>query len=247
MRTVHIKQKLEELGVAIDGVVMGDFDYIGEFTAKRDRKPGDPNYKSAGAFYRSNYERGILIYYLIRQFNLTSMLEIGFGRGYATFCAARAFHDAGLPGKIVTIDPALDENYLKALQHVFPNDWFTYITFTKGRSQDMLPRVEGTFDLVYIDGDHSYVATKHDWEMTKDRYNKFLLFDDYHLPSKEDKGTIQCSQLIDEVDETKEGCKEKELIILDRRLFFDDRGLRDDQIDYGQVLLTRSGVTRDDW
>lgn len=242
MKTVHIKHKLEEMGVALDGIIMGDFDFIGEFTAKRDRKPDDPNYKKYGAFYRANYERGILIYNLIRQHNLTSMLEIGFGRGYATFCAARAFHDAGVGGKIVTIDPALDENYLKALQHVLPNDWFTYVNFVKGTSQEMLKKVDGSFDLVYIDGDHSYLATKSDWELTKDRYNKFLLFDDYHLPTKQDSGTIQCSQAIDEVDDPS-----KELIIMDRRMFFDDRRFTDDQIDYGQVLLTKPGVNRDDW
>ncbi len=242
MKQVHIKQKLEEMGVATDGIMMGDFDFIGEYTAKRDRKPDDPNYKRAGAFYRANYERGILIYHLIRQYNLSSMLEIGFGRGYATFCAAKAFHDAGSGGKIVTIDPALDENYVKALQHVLPKDLFTYITFMKGPSQEVLKKVDGRFDLVYIDGDHSYGATKSDWEMCKDKYDKFLLFDDYHLPSKEDKGTIQCSQAIDEVDDPS-----KELIIMDRRLFFDDRRLSDDQIDYGQVLLTKPGTGRDDW
>lgn len=242
MKHVHIKQKLEEMGVAVDGIIMGDFDYVGEFTAKRDRKPDDPNYKKYGAFFRANYERGILIYHLIRQYNIASVLEVGFGRGYSTFCAAKAFHDAGIPGKIMTVDPNLDEKYINALQQVFPQDWFTYITFAKGRSQDVLPKSEGTFDLVYIDGDHSYAATKSDWEMTKDRYNKFLLFDDYHLPSKQDKGTIECSQLIDEVDDPS-----KELIIMDRRMFFDDRRFTDEQIDYGQVLLTKSGVGRDDW
>jgi len=242
MRTVNIKHKLEEMGVAVDGIIMGDFDYIGEYTAKRNRRPDDPNYKRYGAYYRSNYERGILIYYLIRQFNLTSMLEIGFGRGYATFCAAKAFYDAGIGGKIVTVDPALNEEYIKNLQHVLPQELFTYINFYKGPSQEVLSQIDGSFDLVYIDGDHSYQATKHDWEKTKDRYNKFLLFDDYHMPSKEDKGTIQCSQLIDEIDDPS-----KELIIMDRRMFIDDRFLADDKIDYGQVLLTKPGVSRDDW
>jgi len=241
MKHISIKQKLEEMGVALDSVTMGDFDYIGEYTAKRDRKPNDPNYKKYGSYYRSNYERGILIYYLIRQYNLSSMLEIGFGRGYATFCAARAFHDAGIAGKVTTIDPALDEKFLQMLQQVFPKDWFGYVQFAKGTSQAILPQLNESFDLIYIDGDHSYPGTKHDWEGTKDKWNKFLLFDDYHLPTKGDPG-IQCSQLIDEVDDPS-----KELIIMDRRMFFDDRRFTDDQIDYGQVLLTKPGVGRDDW
>lgn len=246
MKTLNIKQKLEDIGVATNGIIMGDFDYIGEFTAKRDRKPDDPNYKRYGAFYRSNYERGILIYHLIRQFNLTSMLEIGFGRGYSTFCAARAFHDAGIVGKIVTIDPALDEKYISALQHVFPQDWFKSITFMKGTSKEVLPQINESFDLVYIDGDHSYAGTRSDWEMTRDKFTKFTLFDDYHLPTKEDAG-IQCRHAIDEIDETKEGCKEKEFLRMDRRMFYDDRQLSDDQIDYGQILLTKNTVVRDDW
>ncbi len=248
MKRVHIKQKLEMMGVSLDSISMGNFDYIGEFTAKRDRKPDDPLYHKTGAFYRANYERGILIYYLIRQFNLTSFLEVGFGRGYSTFCAARAFHDAGVKGKITTIDPNLDENYLKALQTVFPKDWFSYITFVKDLSQSALQKNKESFDLVYIDGDHSYAATKSDWDLTKNKFNSHLLFDDYHLPEKEDKGTIQCSLLIDEIDWKEENCEEPELLILDRRLFFDDRRFTDEQINYGQVLMTKKGVnSRDDW
>ena len=216
MRHVNVKQKLEEMGVYLDSIVMG-------------------------AFYRSNYERGILIYYLIRQHNLTSMLEIGFGRGFSTFCAARAFHDAGIAGKVVTIEPNLDEKFLGMLQHVFPKDWFKYVQFMKGTSQQALPQLNESFDLVYIDGDHSYEGTRFDWEHTKDRWNNFLLFDDYHLPRKDDPG-IKCSQLIDEIDDPS-----KELIIMDRRMFFDDRQFTDSQIDYGQVLLSKKGTARDDW
>ena len=247
MKKVNIKNKLEQMDIAVDSIVMGDFDYIGEFTAKRNRDKDDPNYKKYGSFYRSNYERGILIYFLIRHYNLSSMLEIGFGRGYSTFCAAKAFYDAGVEGKITTVDPALNEEYVKALCKVFPNELFSYISFMKGTSRDIIPTLNENFDLVYIDGDHSYAGTKLDWEMTKNKFNKFLLFDDYHLPSKNDAG-IQCRDAIDEIKEDTEACKEKELIILDRRLFFDDRQFTDDQIDYGQVLLTKEIVNeRDDW
>jgi hypothetical protein len=169
------------------------------------------------------------------------MLEIGFGRGYSTFCAARAFHDAGIAGKVVTIEPALDEKFVGALQQVFPQDWFKYVQFAKGTSQQILPQIQESFDLVYIDGDHSYAGTKFDWDNTKDKWNKFLLFDDYHMPDKDDPG-IQCSQLINEIDDPT-----KELIIMDRRMFFDDRQFTDQQINYGQVLLTKAGVARDDW
>lgn len=242
MKTTHIKQKLEEIGVPLNSIVLGDFDIIGEYCAKRTRSPGDENYKRFGFTYKANYERGIILYYLIRQFNLRSMLEIGTGRGYATFCAARAFHDSGFQGTIKTIDPNLDEKLLSALTQVFPADWFKMIQFFRGTSQEAFTQLgDEKFDLIYIDGDHSYEGTKFDWEGTKDRYTHFLLFDDYHLPTKNDPG-IQCNKLIDEINDPS-----KELLITDRRIFLDDRGFTDDQVNYGQVLITKEGVKRDDW
>ena len=169
------------------------------------------------------------------------MLEIGFGRGYSTFCAAKAFYDAGVDGKITTIDPALDEKYLNMLSQVIPKDWFKYVQFVRGDSTKVLPELNEEFDFVYIDGDHSYQGVKSDWEFTKDKWKKCLLFDDYHLPTKNDPG-IQCRDLIDSIEDDS-----KELIIMDRRMFFDDRKFSDDQIDYGQVLLTKPGLQTDDW
>ena len=244
MKKILIKDKFEEINFNISSIALGDFDFIGEFTAKKNRDRNHPLFKTAGCFFRPNYERGLLIYSLITKFRLTSLLEIGFGRGYSTFCAAKAFHDAGINGKIVTIDPNLDKQFLDALSQIFPKEWFEMIEFHKGTSQGLLPTMTDKYDLVYIDGDHTYDAVKSDWELTKDRYNQFLLFDDYHLPSKSDEG-IECAKLIDSIEDDS-----KELIIMDRRIFFDDRRLPDSKIDYGQVLLSKSlegfGIKKDD-
>lgn len=246
MKIVHIKQKLEELGVSIDSIVMGDFDALAEFTAKRFRGNDDPNYKKFGCFYRANYERGILLYYLFRQYKLSSMLEVGFGRGYATLSAAKAFHDAGVAGNIVTIDTKFDDQNIEMLKRIFPKEWFNYIKFAQGRSQDVIPNVEGKFDLVYIDGDHSYEGTKLDWELTKNKCDKVMLMDDYHLSSRAEPG-IQCRRAIDEIDWNAEGFNDPELLVMDRRLFVDERGYTDEQVDYGMVLATRTGVSTDEW
>lgn len=239
MKRVHIVEKLKQIGVELEDISLGDFDRIGEFTAKRERSPDSEHYRTAGAFYRSNYERGVLIYYLIRKFNLTSFLEIGFGRGYSTLCAAKAFHDSGVQGKITTIDPNLDEKFIQALGTVFPREWFSYIQFVKGTSRQCLPTITDSYDFVYIDGDHSYEGTKFDWENTKDKYNKFLLFDDYHLPSKDDPG-IECRKAIDEIEDDS-----KEFLVIDRRIFTDERKVPDEDVNYGQVLLAKKGSTLD--
>jgi len=245
MQRVHIKDKLTSMGIAIGDIALGDFDRIGHYTALRERQPGTDGYNRFGAFYRANYERGILIYNLIRANGLTSMLEIGFGRGYATFCAAKAFTDAGVDGRIVTIDPNMDENFLNALQRIFPSAWFACIEFIKSMSAPALEVIEGSFDLVYIDGDHSYAGTLADWMGTRKRFNRFMLFDDYHLPTKQDPG-IQCARVIDGIDWTTENCLEPELLVADRRLFVDDRGIADDEIDAGQVLFSKILPSTDD-
>ena len=66
----------------------------------------------------------------------------------------------------------------------------------------------------------------------EDKYEKLLLFDDYH--KQQTDSSIECSQTIDQIED-----ESKQLIIMDRRIFHDDRELSDDQIDYGQVLLTK--------
>lgn len=234
MKEMFVQEKLSQIDFSLEDIRLGDFDFVGELTAKKNRGRDSELYKTAGCFFRPNYERGILIYALIKKFRIESYMEIGFGRGYSCFCAAMAMADCGIDGKITTIDPALDENFLKSLTAHFPKEWFDKIKFVKNYSQQALADIsdDEKYDLIYVDGDHTYDAVKKDWEMCKDRFNKFILFDDYHKPTKDSGAGIQCAKLIDEID-----YNEKELIIMDRRIFFDDRRVSDEDIDYGQVLM----------
>ena len=234
MKKIFIKEKLNNIGVDVEDIVLGDFDQIGEYTAKKNRSPDNVFYKNSGCFFRPNYERGILMYYLTKNFKFESILEIGFGRGYSSFCMAKAMCDNNIDGKITTVDPNFDVNFLNQLAKIFPKQWFEKIEFISSTSDDYFLNNPGKkYDFVYIDGDHTFQAVKNDWENTKNKFKKALLFDDYHLPTKASGPGIQCAQLIDTIED-----KSKELIIMDRRIFSDDRCLKDSEIDYGQVLLT---------
>jgi predicted O-methyltransferase YrrM len=238
MKKLLIQEKLKNMDVSIEDICLGDFDVIGEYTAKKNRGRNSELYSNVGCFFRPNYERGILMYYIVRKMNIKSVLEIGFGRGYATFCMAKAMCDHGIDGKITTVDPNFDQDFLNNLGKIFPQEMFEKIEFVRGTSDGYFKEnSDKKFDFIYIDGDHTFNAVSNDWNNSKDKYNKALLFDDYHLPSKASGPGIQCAKLIDTIDD-----ETKELIIMDRRIFLDDRGYTDDQIDYGQVLLTKEGI-----
>jgi len=235
MKIIDIRDKLKELDSPVEEISLGDFDVIGHYTANKPRPRGSELYNKHGCFFRANYERGILAYTLVKKFGIESFLEIGFGSGYTTLCVAKAMLDAGIDGKITTVDPNFNQERINMLTQVFPKEWFQNINFVNQKSQDFLAQNEQNFDYIYIDGDHTYSAVKTDWELSKNKFNKILVFDDYHLPTKAgSQKEIECAKLIDEIDDF-----EKELIIMDRRIFLDDRGWPDEKIDYGQVLIQR--------
>ena len=66
IKRVHVIEKLESIGISRQDLSLGDFDQIGEATARKKRNPDSRLYKEKGAFFRPNYERGILIYHLIK-------------------------------------------------------------------------------------------------------------------------------------------------------------------------------------
>ena len=232
IKKISIREKLQDLGSPVESLSLGLFDEIGEITAKKKRSPDSELYKTVGAYFRPNYERGLLIYALIKNYNVKSYLEIGFGRGYSCFCAAMALSEMG-GGTVATVDPYLEDEQIQQLVKFFPKEWMEKISFYKDTSDQFFSKNKDAYDMIYIDGDHRYDFVKRDWENSKDRCKKVILFDDYHLPGKNQKD-IEVSSLIDSIDDPT-----KELVITDRRVFLDDRGYNDDEIDYGQVLITK--------
>jgi predicted O-methyltransferase YrrM len=219
MKIKNIKEKLKEIDFNLSEVALGDFDLIGEYCAKKNRDANSELYKSAGCFFRPNYERGILVYALITKYNLKSFLEVGFGRGYSSFCAHLAFSRLNIDGKVTTIDINFDQKAIQRLfdNKIFPRAWLEKTDFLQGKSNELLPSLKEKYDLILLDGDHSEEGVRLDWENVKDKFNKFVIFDDYHLPPKNDPG-IQVTPVVDSI----EGYN-KEAIVMDRQIFVDDR------------------------
>ncbi len=235
-RIVNIREKLPEIGVELDSLSLGDFSYIAEPTAKKMRDPGSELWKKAGAFFTPNLERGLLIYSLIKKFNLSSYLEIGFGRGYSAICAAKAFAELGNDGQVMVIEPFVDDKHMSVLGQVFPSEWTSRIQVARGKSEDILPKMRDKYELVYVDGDHTFSAVRSDWEGVKDLWSCFCLLDDWHMDKETDPG-IQVHEALEDVEQPVDVTSE--LIIMDRRIFLDDRQWPDEKIKYGQLLLTR--------
>ncbi len=232
IKKVHIRDLLSDLGSPVESLNLGNFDYIGEFTAKKQRTPDKKEFKEVGAFFRPNYERGLLIHALIKKYDIKKYMEIGFGRGYSCFCAAMTMEELGR-GEVITVDPRLDKDMLERMSSIFPGEWFQRISFYQSTSDEFFKDYDMSFDMAYIDGDHTYKAVKKDWVNVSSKDPSVVLFDDYHLPGKVQKD-MEVSSLVDEIEDDS-----KTLIIMDRRIFLDDRGYSDEEIDYGQVLITR--------
>ena len=75
MKKIYITDKLKNLGFSLEDFCMGNFDIIGEACAKKQRNPNSEKYKKFGAFFRPNYERGLLIYALILEYDIKSFFD----------------------------------------------------------------------------------------------------------------------------------------------------------------------------
>jgi len=195
MREIDVKEKVQELVATLPPVE--DFWALGDLTALRNGKEG--------RYYRSNYERGLLLYALVTKFRPKVVLEFGTGRGYGALCMARAMVENSIDGDIYTINlhrfderlewaidegegPRLERLSLKEVwaKHV-PADWTDRVHHMCGTSTEIMGRWKRSGlpspDLAFIDGGHDYLTVKHDFysmlDVAAPAYR--ILFDDYAL------------------------------------------------------------------
>ena len=148
------------------------------------------------------FYRGPLLYALICHLKPKRILEFGTGGGYSTLCMAKALFDSKIDGKIYTIDRVGNTEKIsryyqlpsdeKPQKNIISNseiwksvaspEWIDKIIPLQGYSGVVMDKNDlENIDFCYIDGNHSYDGTKHDFlsflKIASDNFS--VLFDDY--------------------------------------------------------------------
>ncbi|MBL0740893.1 O-methyltransferase [Chryseolinea lacunae] len=118
------------------------------------------------------------------------ILEIGTYTGYSALCLAEGLA-AG--GKLITLD-INEELETKVRGHFDASAWGAQIDYRLGDARKIIPTLDDTFDLVFIDADKENYATYYDLVIGKVRLGGFLLADNVLwsgkvLQGKTDKDT----------------------------------------------------------
>ena len=97
----------------------------------------------------SGHLQGLLLELIARMIRPIKILEIGTYTGYSAICLAKGLMPGG---KLITIE--MNDELSDFSNYYFEKSGFgEVIQLLNGRAQDVIPGIEGPFDLVYIDGD----------------------------------------------------------------------------------------------
>ena len=220
---IRVHDFVGNLGVNLPPVE--NFWSLGDVTALRDRVDG--------SFFRSNYERGILLYALVAKHRPMSVLEFGTGRGYGCLCMAWAMRDCGISGMIHTIDmvssvesirwpicwnesegPQVEDlSRSEVWSRAAHPAWLEHVKEWTGYSAAAMREFSGDpVDFAFIDAGHGHRGVRHDFYAALGAAGKRIdiLFDDY---SFEDVGYGTRKLIQEEVLEHQDAS----LILTDRR------------------------------
>ena len=125
-----------------------------------------------------------ILYSLIKEFKIQNILDIGTGNGFSSLICAKALKGIDLvKKKIITIDLVDRVNDFK-LKKIFSDlDLINYVDFKIGDSHEVLKnniQEIDKFDLVIIDGYHSYNHVKKELNLIKKFLSRksIIFFDD---------------------------------------------------------------------
>jgi len=118
---------------------------------------------------------------VIKAANCTSMLEIGTRNGGSLYVLAQACPPGSLIAALDRVERKSDEELtLKALNALGVKGYNTGYIIADSTHAEAIDAAEeyGPFDLVHIDGDHSWDGARNDWDHYGKKAKKICLFHD---------------------------------------------------------------------
>jgi predicted O-methyltransferase YrrM len=121
----------------------------------------------------SGHYQGRLLSMISKMINPERILEIGTFTGYATLCLAEGLREKG---RIYTIDINVElEDMVRS--NFKRSDLDSKIMYQIGDAKEIIPTLNETFDLVFIDADKKNNATYYDMIIDKVRSGGLILVD----------------------------------------------------------------------
>ena len=121
----------------------------------------------------SGFVQGRILSMFSRMIRPKVVLEIGTYLGYSALCFAEGLEDGG---KVITLDIQEDTNRV-ARSFVERTEFKDRVDFRLGFATDIIPTLDETFDLVFIDADKPNYSTYYDLVFGKLRPGGFIIAD----------------------------------------------------------------------
>jgi len=143
----------------------------------------------------SGHLQGRILSFISRMINPKVVIEIGTYTGYSALCLLEGIQDKG---KLITIDinEEISEKVRKFFKKSKYNDKIEYLI---GDAQNIIPKIDSGFDLVFIDADKENYSKYYDLVLPKLSKGGFILVDNVLWSGKViDKKKDHLTELIDD-------------------------------------------------
>ena len=121
----------------------------------------------------SGHLQGKMLEFFAKMLHAESILEIGTYTGYSGICLARGLKPGG---KLITID--INDELETMVRGFFEESGLaSQIDYRLGNARDIIPALDGSFDLVFIDADKFYYAEYFKLVIDKVRSGGIILAD----------------------------------------------------------------------
>lgn len=154
----------------------------------------------------SGFTQGRILSMFSKMIRPRRVLEIGTYLGYSALCFAEGLTD---DGKVITLDIQEDTNKV-ARSFVARSEYKDKIDFRLGFATEIIPTLDETFDLVFIDADKPNYSNYYDLVFAKVRPRGFIIADNVLWSGK---------VLLDEKDENTKALHEfNQKVLADKRV-----------------------------